>query len=323
MRRLHVILDGLPGAGDLAGGLRRYAPSLSALLARGRALPGEISLSSAIARVFGLDGGLPIAPHTLAMDGLTPGDALWLRADPVSLQFHQDQLVLLGPDRLEVTQDEADALAATLQVHFSDEGLAVFAPRPQRWYLRLNGSETLPDVAPLDAVVGRPLEHHLPRGPAAAVWRRRMNEIQMLLHDHAVNRAREAAGKWPINSVWFWGGGRHIPLTPPAFSQLVARHPLAHALAGATGMTCADPERLDGLHDTEAAMVILELPSGNDTGSLAEALCQLEEKWFRPALQRLRRHALRSMRLECTGTLSECRVLTPWSAYRFWQRPTI
>jgi len=76
MRRLHVILDGLPGAGDLAGGLRRYAPSLLALLARGKALPGEISLSSATARVFGLDEGLPIAPHTLAMDGLTPGDAL-------------------------------------------------------------------------------------------------------------------------------------------------------------------------------------------------------------------------------------------------------
>lgn len=320
MRRLHVILDGLPKPLDLAGGLRRYAPSLSALLARGRSLPGQASLSSAIAKVFGLDRGLPIAPHTLAMDGLTPDEALWLRADPVSLQFYQDQLVLLGPDQLDVRQDEADAVVATLQGHFRDEGLSFFAPRPQRWYLRPNGSEPLPDAAPLDAVVGRALEHHLPRGPAARVWRRRMNEIQMLLHEHEVNRAREAAGKWPINSVWFWGGGRHVPIPPPAFSRLAARHPLAQALAKAAGMRCAEPDRLDGLSDCEAAMVILELPSRDDAEMLADALRESEERWFRPALSRLRRRAIRSIRLECTGTSTEGRELTPLSVYRFWER---
>lgn len=323
MRRLHVILDGLPKPFELTGGLHRYAPSLSALLATGRSLPGEASLSSAIAKVFGLDRGLPIAPHTLAMDGLTPDEAVWLRADPVSLQFYQDRLVLMGPDQLDVRQDEADAVVATLQGHFRDEGLRFFAPTPQRWYLQPNGSEPLPDAAPLDAVVGRALEHHLPRGPAASVWRRRMNEIQMLLHEHEVNRAREAAGKWPINSVWFWGGGRHVPIVPPAFSRLAARHPLAHALAMAADMSCAEPDRLDGLSDCEAAMVILELPGRDDAQMLVDALRESEEKWFRPALRRLRRRAIRSMRLECTGTSTESRELTPLSVYRFWERPRV
>ena len=323
MRRLHLILDGLPRPGDATAAMQRYAPSLSSLLARGRVLPGQPSLSVAIARAFGLDQTLPIAPYTLAMDGLSPEDAAWLRADPVCLHFYQDQLVLLGPDRLDVRADEADALIVALQGHFGVEGLAFHAPRADRWYVRLDGNEAIPHTAPLDAVVGRPVECHLPRGPEAARWRRRLNEIQMLLHDHPVNRAREAAGQWPINSVWFWGGGRHLPLPPPACSGLAARHPLARALAKAAGLACVDPDRPETLGDTEAAMVILELPGGDDAERLVEALRQLEESWFRPALRRLRRGAIRTMHLDCTGASSASRALTPLSVYRFWQRPSI
>jgi hypothetical protein len=321
MRRLHLILDGLPRLGDATAGMPRYAPSLAILLARGRPLPGQPSLSVAIARAFGLDQTLPIAPYTLAMDGLSPEDAAWLRADPVCLHFYQDQLVLLGPDRLDVRADEADALIVALQGHFDVEGLAFRAPRANRWYVRLDGNEAIPHTEPLDAVVGRPVECHLPRGPEAARWRRRLNEIQMLLHDHPVNRAREAAGQWPINSVWFWGGGRHLPLQPPRYSRLAARHPLAHALARGGGLSCVEPDRLETLGDTEAAMVILELPGGDDAEMLAGALRRWEETWFRPALRRLRRGAIGGVRLECTGMLSTTRELTPLSAYRFWQRP--
>lgn len=320
MRRLHILLDGLPRPDDPAGWLNRHAASLHTLLARGRALPGEASLSLAIARAFGLGPGLPIAPHTLAMDGLSPDDALWLRADPVSIQFHQDQLVPLGPERLDVQRDEADALIAGLQGHFAAQGLVFHAPVPQRWYLRLNEGEVLPEAEPLDAVAGRPLQHHLPRGPAAAVWCRRLNEVQMLLHDHPINRAREASGKWPINGVWFWGGGRHTSLERPPYAMLAARHALAHALARAAGMRCAQPDRLDSLQGAEAAMVILELPAADDAEMLTQALQLTEQRWFRPALRALRRRAIGSMRLECTGPWAACWELTPLSAYRFWQR---
>ncbi|MGQ9686019.1 MAG: hypothetical protein ACUVT2_06895 [Thiobacillaceae bacterium] len=320
MRRLHILLDGLPGPDDPAGWLDRHAPSLHTLLARGRALPGETSLSRALAREFGLGPDLPIAPHTLAMDGLSPDDALWLRADPVCIQFHQDQLVPLGPERLDVQRDEADALIADLQGHFAAEGLVFHAPVPQRWYLRLNEGEALPEAEPLDAVEGLPLQYHLPRGPAAAVWHRRLNEVQMLLHDHPVNRAREADGRWPINGVWFWGGGRHVPLAPPPLKRLAARHVLAQALAGAAGMHCAEPEGLDALLGAEAAMVILELPAWGDAERLTQALQQTEQRWFRPALSALRRGAIRSLGLTCTAPWRISRELTPLSTYRVWQR---
>lgn len=318
MRRLDILLEGLPSGS--VGWLGRHAPSLLKLLARGRALPGETSLSRAIGLALGLGPNLPIAPYTLAMDGLSPDDALWLRADPVSVQFHQDQLVPLGPERLDVQRDEADALIADLNAHFAVEGLVFHAPVPQRWYLRLHEGEVLPEAEPLDAVEGRPLQHHLPRGPAAAVWRRRLNEVQMLLHDHPVNQAREAEGRWPINGVWFWGGGRYAPLTPPPGTQLVARHTLAQALAEAAGMHCAEPEDLAALQDAEAAVVVLALPAASDAEALKQALQQMEQRWFRPALRALRWGAIKSLRLTCTGPWGMSRKLTPLSTYRVWQR---
>ncbi len=303
--------------------LRRHAPSLAILLARGQALPGHSSLSAAIAHAFGLDAGLPIAAHTLAMDGLDPERALWLRADPISLQFHQDRLIALGPERLDVDQDEADALIAALQGHFAAEGLAFHAPTPDRWYLRLGASEPAPQTDPLDAVEGRPIEQCLPRGPTAALWRRRLNEVQMLLHAHPVNQRREAAGKWPINSVWFWGAGRYLPIVPPDYACLSARHPLALALAKSAGLRCTEPQRLSALSEDETAMVILQLPAGAEGDALARALAQLEQDWFSPMLSALRRRSLKRLQLECTGALSLGRDLSPASVYRFWRRQPV
>jgi len=49
-------------------------------------------------------------------------------------------------------------------------------------------------------------------------WRRLQNELQMLLHDHPVNAAREARGELAINGIWFWGAGafrgKAVPMGP-------------------------------------------------------------------------------------------------------------
>ena len=40
-----------------------------------------------------------------------------------------------------------------------------------------------------------------------------MNEVQIVLHNHARSRAREEAGRRAVNSVWVWGAG--VLETPP------------------------------------------------------------------------------------------------------------
>jgi hypothetical protein len=47
----------------------------------------------------------------------------------------------------------------------------------------------------------------MPAGRDGARIRSLMNEIQMLLHEHPVNRRRERARQLPVNGWWLWGFG--------------------------------------------------------------------------------------------------------------------
>ncbi len=313
-RRLHLIVAGLNGTRD---DWPRQAPALAALLARGRGQAGTASLTELIAQAFGLDAG--IAALALAGEGLDPGTDVWLRADPVSLRFYQDRLILLDPRRLSLRPEETGALVQTLNRHFAADGLVIHAPRPERWYLRLPAGLTPPLAEPVDALIGRPLDQHLPGGAAAAFWRSRLTEAQMLLHDHPVNQTRESQGLPPINSVWFWGAGRVAPLTGHAFRQVVADHALARALATAAGSECLGLDRLPALESLTAAMVVVELPE-DDAEQCAAALGACEARIFRPALHGLKRGRWQTVTVASAAPLSIASRLTPLDAWRFWRR---
>ena len=48
----------------------------------------------------------------------------------------------------------------------------------------------------------------LPAGAAAAPLRRRVAEIEMWLHDHALNAGAPARGAPPVSALWPWGAAR-------------------------------------------------------------------------------------------------------------------
>ena len=96
--------------------------------------------------------------------------------------------------------DEARELVAALNTPFAQDGLVFRAPRPARWYLGLDRvpalvTRALPDVA------GKDIDRYLPTGDDRLRWHHVLNEIQMLLHAHPVNQAREALNQPAINSV--------------------------------------------------------------------------------------------------------------------------
>src|SRR5262249_11360457 len=180
--------------------------------------------------------GWPVAPYTLLADGGVPEGHFWMRADPVHLSVGLDGLGLDGA-ALEITQAEADALAATLNRHFGD-GPAFHALRPERWYVRLPAAPDI-DTTPLSAARGTSIGDKLPSGADATRFRALMNEVQMALHEHPVNAERDARGVPSVNSVWFWGGGMlHAPQARP-YSAVIAHDPLARGLARAARI----PER--------------------------------------------------------------------------------
>ena len=188
-------------------------PGLQSLLARGEVKKSagrflEEACLNELGLVFVASN--PVAALTLLADGGTPEHDTWLRADPVHLHVSRDNVQLLDSHVLKPTQDEADAIVATLNKHLASDGLNIEARDAARWYMRVPEAET-PETTPLWRANGANVFDHLPEdsgdGKGKINWRRLQNELQMLLHDHPVNNAREARGELAINGIWFWGAG--------------------------------------------------------------------------------------------------------------------
>jgi hypothetical protein len=173
-----LAITGLFGASADA----RFA-ALELLLARGRRLRGPArGLEAWLSEAFELgDGPFPAGALTVLGCGDDPGDALWARADPAHLRVMRDHVASAPDDAFALQQTEADALCEALSRHFAGQ-LHFQACEARRWCVRL--------------VSGSPLDDAL------------LNEVQMLLHAHPVNEAREARGELAINSLRLWGAGR-------------------------------------------------------------------------------------------------------------------
>ena len=159
-------------------------------------------------------------------DGLDVSSGYWLQSDPVHLALMRDFAVLQGtpPD---ITPQQTQDLVAALNQHFADDGLQWFAPHPQRWYLRVNHAPEPINISK-NAALGRRMEKQTSTPKWAAV----LNEIQMLLHQHPVNEAREHSGLLPVNSVWLFGGGAYVAPTLQPYAAVMANTPLLRGLAG-------------------------------------------------------------------------------------------
>jgi single-stranded-DNA-specific exonuclease len=189
-------------------------------------------LTMLVCAALGLVGDPPVAALMAAGVGLDCGGDYWIKADPVTLVAGRSTVRLTARvDDLDA--EEAHELLTALNAHFHSDGLTFVAPRPDTWLARIAAAPDLV-TTPLAQVQQGDLHAELPRGGAGPRWRRWQDEIQMLLHGHPVNAAREARGAAVANAVWFWGGGRLADVAQPpaldvdapegAIGDLPARH---------------------------------------------------------------------------------------------------
>jgi hypothetical protein len=241
----------------------------------------------------------PVAPLSAMTDGMDAGNGYWLRADPIHLAVERDQLILTESSTFALSQPESDHLIATLNQHFSVDGLRFYAPHPLRWYLRLEHPPAI-TTQPVYLVAGHNIHSNLPRGPEELRWRALINEIQMLLFEHPVNVARENRGAAPINSVWPWGGGTLPAVLNCPFDQVWANDALAAglAMAGKAPLQPLPAHAADWLAQSHAGSHLLVLDSLRPAAFYGtphiwrERLEQLEQHWFAPLERALRKGAI-------------------------------
>lgn len=333
MRTLELILPGLLGPiqdRDAVAAILPAMPALGRLLARSDArASSSADFEVLLGRAFGVAAPEPhLAPlarlgEADAGTAVTP-QAGWVRADPVHLRIDMTHARLFGAPMLGLDQTQADALVGTIKGHLEADGVTLEAPAPDRWYI---GIPSIPDIRTFSptTVAGRNVDHFLPRGPDGAYWRGLMNEVQMLLHEHPVNTAREARGELPVNSIWVWGAGALPEEVPQPPDQVFAADPIAHGLATladatAQGLPASVAELAPGEGRTLLADSALRDPLVHgEAEAWLGGLQAVEDKWLAPALAQL--HDGRVDRLVLrTGGAREFHLSRAQLRYRIWRR---
>lgn len=328
MPSVTLLIPGLlpvPEGTELPAGSR-----LRTVLARAdqHELPGDyLSLLACQFRLtLSEEGDWPAAAFSYLGDtGRVPA-TVCMRIDPVHLATGRDGLVLLDSGQFGITREEAAELVDAIRPLLDEHDASIDMPCPSRWYLQLPAAPVL-RTTPLFNIAGREIGTGLPRGVDQRIWHRLFNEIQMTLHDHPVNRAREARGVPTVNSVWFWGIGR-LPATVHQHAGTVfANEPVARGIAHACGLTLHPlPDGASELiQESQAEQDCIFIIDGgwcfsqyHDAGGWLDFLESLERDWIAPLLQALERGRIQSLSILVPG--HQGYHLKRWHLWRFWRR---
>lgn len=278
-------------------------------------------LESWLCREWGLEGALPLAALRLAADGVADNEAIEVCADPASLRFAREHLLLDDPENLALRADELSALCEGLNGIFADVGH--FHVVADQLYLRLlpsHADKLDVQLSTLADAVARPVAHFQPQGAQARWWSRLNNELQVFCHNHPINVPREADGRPLVNALWLSGAGvRPSRLRPPA-TQMSGHSWLLKGLAACAGvpvdsLSAASPAPWNLLHE-------LIVPARQRNASAwRETLRHLDETLFTPLAQALVAGRLTSLDIVAPGdsALTTLRIQRNPS-WRFWQR---
>jgi len=324
--RLVLALPGFPALtpdGDGTALVPPRLPALEWLLARGR-YSGRIEKSwrAWLLERCGLDPGLlrqlPAGPATrLASERpLADSDAQawWLCAQPVHLLAGLDRLQLASPRVLVLQPAEAESLCDSLVATLAPSGLRLELFDATRWLLRSDEPFEVENVEPA-AALGEDLRTLRPQGPHARRLLALRGEIEMTLHEHPVNVARERCGLPVVNSLWLHGAGRVATLAPfelpPLASDDLWLRGLWRALGASVEPLTEVPSAGGGRSSVHARSVEAL------AGMSAEELRELDSQLVEPV-----RAALASARLESLDLLlgEEAWRVTASDRWRIWRR---
>lgn len=304
-------------------------PALNWFLSRGVCQNvQQLSASYTLCDLFGLSadksGDYPVAAISRLTDDNQHPEGLWLRADPVHVSADRDGLILIDNNRFTLTQSDALALAADINLLFEPYGITIEVPVATRWYLRVNEKYEIKTV-PVDSIIGKDILPFMPTGDDRINVIQLMNDIQMTLHNADVNKRREEEKQLPINSVWFWGYGELPKIINRNWSFVVSDEILAKGLSMVAATPFQDlPDSYNDLADKGSSyngLIVLnsfqKFSYYHDLEGWLEALLSVEENWFVPLLAALKSKQLDQLTIRTE--LNEIK-LDKTDRYKFWKK---
>lgn len=131
----------------------------------------------------------------------------------------------------------------------------------------------------------------------------------MVLHNHPHNATRVAAGRLPVNSLWFWGAGIAPDHVTTRAAAVASDEVLLRALGTAAGAaTSARPE----------GFVVPTRDTLFDLRDIRD-LARLQAAWLLPAVGAISSGAL--VHLDMDFEDGSTVMLERGQRWRFWRRP--
>lgn len=160
-----------------------------------------------LARLRGVaDDHPPLAAWRLRAAGQSPDTAAWALLTPVHFAIGTEGVTAMDPSTLDLDEAESraflDLLAQT--VFPAAEGWRTAWLATNEWAVAHDDLDGLAAASP-DRILNRGIETWM---PTARRLRTLLHEMQMVLHEHPLNQAREARGLRPLNAAWLSGCGR-------------------------------------------------------------------------------------------------------------------
>lgn len=313
---LHIILPGLfYSIGDDAQNSALY-PSLVKLLSKATVVPNRPACFEGVLKSHftGLPWReIPAGALSALAHGVidTSDKSNWLRADPAYLKADATSIYCLGNQHLDITEQERQALATSLNEFLNPEGIKLYALN-KTWVMSTPQTPNITTNALAD-VEGKSIDPMLPSGPDAVHWHKLLTECQMLLNQHPVNIARQEKGLLPVNSLWFWGNGRLPEHIEALFDCIYSDNKIMKGLSKVAKIPCyANPEGFEALFDKMqangyqmGAVIDSRIKRANNLTNIEQRkniLAMYEEKWFEPIEQSLIDGSIKSVYIDaCDG----------------------
>lgn len=217
------------------------------------------------------------SPLEAASIGIDMSDTdVTLRCNLVTLSDEDDYTAKTMVDYSagDISSAEAAEIIKSVQEAFGNDIYRFYSGVAYRHCLVVkNGTTELGNLTPPHDISGRVIGEYLSDSENAAPLIDMMKKSYELLKDHPVNKAREAKGLRPANSIWLWGEGRKPQLENfeaknGVKAGVVSAVDLIKGIGKLAGMTVAEVPGATGYIDTnfegKAASAAELLRSGCD-----------------------------------------------------------
>ena len=284
----------IPGLNDLpvdeldSSFLKSKLPALNQLLRFGRCCRNQaFDLESMLIDSMGWEDlqTLPFAQAYASKQTQNSDSNLLFRAIHLKADMHS--AIVLPLEDNQVNKDDISIIINDLRDLFKVD-CDIVEVQNGLWLMHLHQCRPAQHYPHFLSILGKKADPYIEQSRQALPWYKLVNEMQMFMHQHDINRDRQASGLLPINSLWLWGAGNLSKLTTNNINWYCDDE-LLRQFAGVSRIACENLDKVQthafGCDSMIVDMALLEALKISGTANLQALLSNMEIALFKPLLQ--------------------------------------